>query len=296
MADEKDLEKTSENLENEVLEELNEEKEVEAVEAEDAQTSDAVQEETVEEEYNGPVVKTKTRYDYRTMKYFNMYNMMYRKHFRIVYIIMGLLSFGFAGYTAYVAFTQDTIEPMRLVLTGIFALFGVYFIYQSICFEKVIDKNITMHFYKNPKVVELSVTVTEREVILQIDSKDKKGEPFPYDWAYVTDIVEIPQYFFLYVQKQPIIIEKDPNKIVEGDYDTLVNIIMEKAKAKPFKRIDKELVTKPITYVHQEDLDNEAEAEAVNEEDYQVNDTNTEVDNTEVNNQEEDKTSDDVQE
>ena len=153
-----------------------------------------------------------------------------------------------------------------------------------------------MHFYKNPKVVELSVTVTEREVTLQIDSKDKKGEPFPYDWAYVTDIVEIPQYFFLYVQKQPIIIEKDPNKIVEGDYDTLVNIIMEKAKAKPFKRIDKELVTKPITYVHQEDLDNEEEAEAVNEEDYQVNDTNTEVDNTEVNNQEEDKTSDDVQE
>ena len=54
MADEKDLEKTSENLENEVLEELNEEKEeVEAVEAEDAQTSDTVQEETVEEEYNG---------------------------------------------------------------------------------------------------------------------------------------------------------------------------------------------------------------------------------------------------
>ena len=64
MADEKDLEKTSENLENEVLEELNEEKEeVEAVEAEDAQTSDTVQEETVEEEYNGPVVKTKTRYE-----------------------------------------------------------------------------------------------------------------------------------------------------------------------------------------------------------------------------------------
>ncbi len=286
MADEKDLEKTSENLENEVLEESNEEKEeVEAVEAEDAQTGDTVQEETVEEEYNGPVVKTKTRYDYRTMKYFNMYNMMYRKHFRIVYIIMGLLSFGFAGYTAYVAFTQDTIEVMRLVLTAIFALFGAYFIYQSICFEKVIDKNITMHFYKNPKVVELSVTITERDVTLQIDSKDKKGEPFPYDWAYITDIVEIPQYYFLYVQKQPIIIEKDPNKILEGDYDTLVNIIMEKAKAKPYKRIEKELVNKPITYVHQEDLDNQEEAETINEDDYQVDDANNETkeDNAEIN-------------
>ena len=289
MADEKekDLENTSEELENEVLEELNEEKEEANTNEVEAEASE---ESPVEEEYNGPVVKTKTRYDYKTMKYFNMYNMMYRKHFRIVYIIMGLLSFGFAGYTGYVAFTQETLEPMRLVLTAIFALFGVYFIYQSICFEKVIDKNITMHFFKNPKVVELSVTVTEREVILQIDSKDKKGEPFPYDWAYVTDIVEIPQYFFLYVQKQPIIIEKDPNKVVEGDYETLVNIIMEKANAKPFKRIDKELVSKPITYVHQEDLDDEEEASVVDEADYQVEDQTSEEQTSE------DKTSDDVQE
>ena len=289
MADEKekDLENTSEELENEVLEELNEEKEEANTNEVEAEASE---ESPVEEEYNGPVVKTKTRYDYKTMKYFNMYNMMYRKHFRIVYIIMGLLSFGFAGYTGYVAFTQETLEPMRIVLTAIFALFGVYFIYQSICFEKVIDKNITMHFFKNPKVVELSVTVTEREVILQIDSKDKKGEPFPYDWAYVTDIVEIPQYFFLYVQKQPIIIEKDPNKVVEGDYETLVNIIMEKANAKPFKRIDKELVSKPITYVHQEDLDDEEEASVVDEADYQVEDQTSEEQTSE------DKTSDDVQE
>lgn len=269
MADEKELEKenTSEALEEEVLDELNEEKE----EQQEEQT-----EEVVEEEYNGPVVNIRTQYDYRTMKYFNMYNMIYRKRFQIVYIIMGLISFGVGGYSLYNAISAESIQIMNFVLPAIFVLFGVYFIYQAIFFEKVIDKNITMHFYKNPKVVNISVTVTEREVTLQIIGNNK-SEPFKYDWAYITEIVEIPQFFFLYVQKQPIIIEKDPNKITEGDYDTLVSIIMEKAQAKPYKKIDKELVTKPITYVHanQEDLE-DAEEVSVDE----VKDEVNEVENT----------------
>ena len=269
MADEKEkeLENTSEALEEEVLDELNEEKE----EQQEEQT-----EEVVEEEYNGPVVNIRTQYDYRTMKYFNMYNMIYRKRFQIVYIIMGLISFGVGGYSLYNAISADSIQIMNFVLPAIFVLFGVYFIYQAIFFEKVIDKNITMHFYKNPKVVNISVTVTEREVTLQIIGNNK-SEPFKYDWAYITEIVEIPQFFFLYVQKQPIIIEKDPNKITEGDYDTLVSIIMEKAQAKPYKKIDKELVTKPITYVHanQEDLE-DAEEVSVDE----VKDEVNEVENT----------------
>ena len=209
-----------------------------------------------EEPYTGPTVKIQTRYDFRTMKYFNMYNMVYRKHFQIVYIIMGLLSLGFAGYTIYTALAASATDMVNFVLPVIFALFGVYFIYQAICFEKVIDKNITMHFYKNPKVVNIEVTMTERDVTLQIVG-GKNGEPFKYDWAYITEIVEIPQFFFLYVQKQPIIIEKDATKITEGDYETLVAMILEHAQTKPYKKIEKELVTKPITYVHQEDIEEE---------------------------------------
>ena len=286
MADEKEkeLENTSEALEEEVLEELNEEKE----EKQEEQT-----EEVVEEEYNGPVVNIHTQYDYRTMKYFNMYNMIYRKHFQIVYIIMGLISFGVGGYSLYNAISAETVQIMNFVLPAIFVLFGVYFIYQAIFFEKVIDKNITMHFYKNPKVVNISVTVTEREVTLQIIGNNK-SEPFKYDWAYITEIVEIPQFFFLYVQKQPIIVEKDPNKITEGDYDTLVSIIMEKAKAKPYKKIDKELITKPITYVHanQEDLE---EAEEVSVEEVKDEEVKDEVNEVEVDNNESD-TSDNSEE
>ena len=52
---------------------------------------------------------------------------------------------------------------------------------------------------------------------------------------------------------------------------------MEKAQAKPYKKIDKELVTKPITYVHanQEDLE-DAEEVSVDE----VKDEVNEVENT----------------
>ena len=294
MAEEKELENTSEELENEVLDELNEEKEEAEEVQEEVEETTQEQTEEVEEEYNGPVVNIHTQYDYRTMKYFNMYNMIYRKHFQIVYIIMGLISLGVAGYSTYNAISAETIQIINFVLPAIFVLFGVYFIYQAICFEKVIDKNITMHFYKNPKVVNISVTVTEREVTLQIVGNDK-SEPFKYDWAYITEIVEIPQFFFLYVQKQPIIVEKDPNKITEGDYDTLVSIIMEKTATKPYKKIDKELVSKPITYVHtdQNNFDDAEEAEVKEtEEDVEVKD---EVNEVEVENNESD-TSDNSEE
>ena len=238
------------------MEDIKNEINEEQIHSEQQQQEQVTSQEEQEEPYTGPTVKIQTRYDFRTMKYFNMYNMVYRKHFQVVYIIMGLLSLGFAGYTIYTALAASATDMVNFVLPVIFALFGVYFIYQAICFEKVIDKNITMHFYKNPKVVNIEVTMTERDVTLQIVG-GKNGEPFKYDWAYITEIVEIPQFFFLYVQKQPIIIEKDPTKITEGDYETLVAMILEHAQTKPYKKIEKELVTKPITYVHQEDLEEE---------------------------------------
>lgn len=226
-------------------------------EKETNQSIDTVQTEETEEvkqEYTGPVIKTKTRYDYRTMKYFNMYNMVYKKHFRIVYVVMGILAIAFGIYSLYTGVIQNmgtedyTFNAFSLLLPIVFVGFGVYFIYEAIWFERVIDKNITNHFMRNPQVVSLEVTVTEEEVSLCVMNSNSK--PFAYNWAYVTEIVDIPEYYFMYVQKQPIIIEKDPNKVISGDYDEMVRIIKEHTATKPYKKFDKELVTKPITYVH----------------------------------------------
>lgn len=250
--EEKDLNK---ELATEAEEVLEEKQELEVVTETEEVLEEKVEEEVEEEEeYNGPVIQTQVKYDYRTMKYFNMYNMIYKRHFNIVYIVMGLVSIAFAAYQFYNGLnSEEGLKGINLILPIIFVLFGGYFIYQSICFEKVIDKNISMHFMRQPKVFKMTLEVTERKITMIVPGRE--GEPISYPWEYVTEIVEIPEYFFLYVQKQPIIIEKDPNAVLSGDYETLVNIIMEKTSTKPYKKTEKQIVKNPITYVHPEEND-----------------------------------------
>ena len=258
--EEKDLNKelaeaviASELIEEEKIKEEKEETLEETLDEKDEEQKELEQVEE-EEEYTGPVVQTQVKYDYRTMKYFNMYNMIHKRHFNIIYVVMGLVSIAFAAYQVFTGLnSEEGLQGISLILPIVFVLFGVYFIYQSICFEKVIDKNIAMHFTRQPKVFKMTLEVTERKITMLIPGRE--GEPISYPWEYVTEIVEIPEYFFLYVQKQPIIIEKDPNKVVSGDYETLVNIIMEKTSTKPYKKTEKQIVKNPITFVHPEEND-----------------------------------------
>lgn len=395
------------NLNNEETLDVNNEETLDVNNEEVLETSENSLEEVVsleeekekEEEYTGPVVVTQVKYDYRTMKTFNMYNMLFKKHFNIVYIIIGLISILFAGYNIIsaisdhnnsfdvnkyvsgeefvfsqiyssdgqvastieldkeykIGFTKDeavlymgtsavsenvtgvkkfdkglsvlfeekkdengtlegyyiyyvydnkkvymnvklsegnyvfnfdedaedlwvldsqnnsfytlsgenkvyvtkpsgsAIGGVGLIIPIIFILFGAYFIYNGTCFEKIIDKQITMHFARQPKVVKMNVEVTTENVSIIIPTRE--SEPFKYPWAYVTEIVEIPEYFFLFVQKQPIIIEKDPNLVVSGEYEVLLDLIEKQKEFKTYKKVDKTIVKKPITYVHMEDND-----------------------------------------
>lgn len=403
-----------ENISEEVSETSLEESASEEVSETSLEESASLEEE--EEPYTGPVVVTRVKYDYRTMKTFNMYNMLYKKHFNIVYIVIGLISILFAGYNIisavndhnksfdvnkyvsgeefifshlyssdgvlaneieldkeykigfafneedvlymgtsaisenisgvknfdkglsvlfeekknendelegyYVYYLYDSkkvymnvklsegnyvfnfeeeaedlwildssnnsfytvsgenkvyvtkpggsaISGISLIIPIIFILFGAYFIYNGTCFEKIIDKQITMHFARQPKVVKMNVEVTLENVSIIIPSRE--SEPFKYPWAYVTEIVEIPDYFFLFVQKQPIIIEKDPNLVISGDYDVLLDMIEKQKEFKSFKKLDKAVLKKPVTYVHMEDnefdsVESEVVEESVSEE------------------------------
>ena len=246
------------------LEEIKEENEIEKVEEEQP------------EEESLYKVTINVRYDYRTMKYFNMYNMKYKKHFTLVYIIMGIVALGLAGWQIFTTLkgyyqSLDTEEPITLsfvnfIFPVVFVLFGAYFIYQGAFFEKTLDKNIQMHFYRNPKLVHLQETITDKYIAIRT-SKNTDEAPIKYEWEFVNEIVELPEFIYLYLGKQPIIIDKDSNKFIEGDLDVLNTIIKEKASTKPYKRITKPLIKKPITYVHPEDqpeLYDEAEVEEVN--------------------------------
>lgn len=192
-------------------------------------------------------VKTTLRIDYKAMKYYNMYNLIYRRHFNIFYVAITVLCFAGAALN-FIGFIPAVNKKPDLLLGIIFIIFALYFIYQLLNLEKIIDRNISQYFH-NRNVIEQEMEIDEENIIIR--SKDDPTKVVSYEWIHVTQIHEINQFYFLYLGKQPLIISKDPNDIIEGTYEDLVEILNEKIKGKPYKKITKEIVKKPITFVHQ---------------------------------------------
>ena len=114
-------------LKKKVAKEVVEEQALEVVEEEQQE-----QEEVKEEEpYVGKEVTTSIRYDYRTMKYFNMYNTVVRRKLPLWYLIMGIGSIAFAVYTVIDGIMTAAKDPefsanSAYIFGGLFVLFGVY--------------------------------------------------------------------------------------------------------------------------------------------------------------------------
>ena len=227
--------------------------------------------EEVEEEYVGKKVTTSVRYDYKTMKYYNMYNAAVRRKVPLIYMIFGFITLGLGIYMAVTSFMAAKDDP-EASMTGtyitliIFAFFAFYFLKQSFTFESFVDKQITAHFAVH-KVAKQRIEIREDKITLIPENKPE--ESFSYDWALISSIEEIDEYFFLFIGKQPLIIDKDPNMMVEGTYEQMLEIFDEKIETKPYKKYTKKVVKTPITYVHQDDLENDenaVEVEAVESE------------------------------
>lgn len=262
-----------ENQNKEILENTEEEvKETEEVVNEIVEVEE-VEETKPEEPYVGKEVTTSIRYDYRTMKYFNMYNTVVRRKLPIWYIVMGVLAFGFAVYTMVSGYLEHQKEPeisltSSIIFTAIFVFFAAYLFMQAFKFERLIDRTISAHF-ANHKVAEQHIRIREDKITLI--PLNKPEESFSYDWIQITSIEEINEFFFLYIGKSPLIIDKNPENMVEGTYEQMLEIFDEKIAVKPYKKCTKNIVKTPITYVHQDDLENdvnafEAEVEEVEEE------------------------------
>jgi len=255
-----------------VEEEVNEEKNQEIVEEQALEiVEEESKEEKVEEEpYVGKEVTTSIRYDYRTMKYFNMYNAVARRKMPLWYLVMGILSLGFSAYTIIDGVMEANKNPevsatSAYIFGGIFAFFAVYLLLQSFRFESFVDKTITNHFMTH-KVAKQHINIREDKITLI--PVNKPEESFSYDWAQITSIEEIDEFFFLYIGRSPLIIDKDPSKMVEGTLEQMIEIFTEKIELKPYKRYKGKVVKQPITYVHQDDLEEEQnaiEAESVEE-------------------------------
>lgn len=242
------------------------------------EAAENVKEEVVEEPYTGKEVTTSIRYDYRTMKYFNMYNAAIKRKLPIWYIVMAIISGVFAIYTVVdevIALSKNPEEGLgvsTIIIATIFVFFTVYLFLQALRFENFVDKTISNHFL-NHKVAEQHIKIREDKITLI--PVNKPDESFSYDWVQITSIEEINEFFFLYIGKSPLIIDKDPSKMIEGTYEEMLQIFDEKIAVKPYKKYEKQVVKKPITYVHKEDLENienAIEAETVEENPEENND------------------------
>ena len=196
-------------------------------------------------------VKNLTKFDYRTMKYCNLYIIKYKRHTFLVYAIMAAITIGFSIWS-FVSSLLDENEGTNYLFPIIFILFAVYMLYQGLNVEKSLDRQLEAYFANKP-VTEQIVEISEETIkILSRGLGEVEANPIDVDWSQVTEIHEIPEYYFLLVGKNtPLIIDKSSEAFLEGSLEELKAIIDEKAKAKPYKHVDKNIVKRPITYVHQ---------------------------------------------
>lgn len=198
-----------------------------------------------EAEENKKTVKLRTKFDYRTMKYLNLYVMKYKKKTFFLYGIMVGVALGAGIYMFLISEGKNNyLWPI------VFGLVIIYTIYQALNIEKNLDKHLKNYFSNRP-VVDQIIEISSDKITVSISTNpDEKAD---YDWAYIGEIDEIPQYYFLFLNgNTPIILDKREEALEEGTLEDLKEIIAEKAELKPYKLLDKEIVKRPIDYVHQE--------------------------------------------
>lgn len=200
------------------------------------------EEEIIKQDEREIVVKTK--FDFRTMKYCNKYIIYYKNKAYLLSLILGLVVVGLGAYTLVTALMAN----QNILFGVIIALMGLFMVYSGLSLDKKIDAQLTSYFSSNP-VREQVCTITNEKITIARENDTDGG--ISYDWAYVSEIHAIPEFYMLFVNKRtPLIIDRNPLSISKGTKKELDEIIKEKAELKPFKEIAKNIITKEIKFVH----------------------------------------------
>lgn len=213
-------------------------------------------------------IKVKLDYDFKTMKHYNYYNLVHRRRGYLIYVVTGVISLAVAIFM---------LTKQNYVFSVVFGFLTLYFGYQILNFEKVIDNQITKFFLRNPHVTSKIITLDDEKINILNPSSDTPQ--FSYNWEHISEIHDTPEYFFLLAYKSaPVIINKNPEFFIEGTLEELTSMIMEKAQLKPFKKVEKPIVKRPVTFVHpvQNPKEEFVEAEVVEQNDDEVEKKETE--------------------
>lgn len=266
-------EKELKELENEeVVEEAKEESEAteEVIESEEEQTEEALDEneekaeeaiedselalageEVVEEQTEElppmePIVEVATTYDYKALKYCNMYIIKVKRKSMLIYLIMSLISFAIGGVFIYNSIKNG---DSNYIFGIIIAILGIWTLSSLFTEESKIDKSLINYFRTHaPFTQKFSFDNEKIRVSAFLDGEEKVAD---YDWAYIQEIVALPEYFFLFLNGgTPIIIDRNVESIVSGTTEDLENLIREQASLKPFVQYDKPLVKKMVNVTY----------------------------------------------
>lgn len=105
--------------------------------------------------------------------------------------------------------------------------------------EKKLDQQLA-GFFRGRPVTTQTVEIDEESV--KVTRSLDPENPIEYDWSYINQIYEMPQYYMLMVGKGiPIIIDRSEEALLEGTKESLDAIIQEKAQLKPYKKTEEDL-------------------------------------------------------
>lgn len=187
-------------------------------------------------------IKTITKLDFRTLKYCNLFLMKFQRRSKLWILVTVLLSAGIIVY--------DIVKIRTWIFAALGGVFILYSLYQFFSLEKKLDQQLTAFFRGRP--VTTQTVELDSEKVKVTRSFDPEN-PIEYDWSYINQIFEMPQYYMLMVGKgTPIIIDRSEEALLMGTKDELDAIIQEKASLKPYKKTEEDLVKRPITFVHEE--------------------------------------------
>lgn len=192
-----------------------------------------------------------TKLDFRTLKYCNLFLIKYRRKAGIWFIVTAVLSVGIAIYDILV------IKSQYYMFAILAAAFVAYSLYQMFTVEKKLDQSL-VRFFTNRTVSSQTIELDDEHIT--VTRSLDPANPTVYDWAHITEIDEMPQYYMLMVGKNaPIIIDRSVENVIDGTLEGLDAIIKEKTATKPYKVVNVDIVKIPITYVHQEPVPQEAQ-------------------------------------
>lgn len=192
--------------------------------------------------YKMKIIKTITKYDFRTLKYCNLYLMKYKRKSYLISYVFAAIALGLAVYT-YVT------NKEQLFFAIVFVLLAALMIFQGLTLEKKLERNLERYFFDKPVHEQMFFLSDEKVGIARDGNPENLVE---YEWAYVNEIHAIPQFYLIFLTgfRAPLVIDRSEDALLEGTKEELEELLKEKSAGKPYKELNKDIVSKPVTFVH----------------------------------------------